>query len=235
VYLLESTSTPVRYSVSNGKFTLDTSWTPQSVTNPGQYPGASLIVMNDWILGATNSVPATGALTMFAIHQRDASKYYSVQPYLDDPVAPELAKAFATASPGGLPAISWAGMSLEADPENGLFYGVETLARKVAAFRMTETGITTVWKETQTTTEWATLIGPKEQRVWVGTDIPGAEIPGRNVSNTVVWRDAATGKELARSERVPHMTQGSAVQPGYGGSMYFPGAEGMLVKLTPAP
>jgi len=31
------------------------------------------------------------------------------------------------------------------------------------------------------------------------------------------------------------MTQGSAVQPGYGGSMFFPGAEGMLVKLTPAP
>lgn len=31
------------------------------------------------------------------------------------------------------------------------------------------------------------------------------------------------------------MTQGSAVQPGYDGSMFFPGAEGMLVKLTPAP
>jgi hypothetical protein len=69
----------------------------------------------------------------------------------------------------------------------------------------------------------------------VGTDIPGAEIPGRNVTDTVVWRDARTGKELARSGRVPHMTQGSAVQPGYGGSMFFPGAEGTLVKLTPAP
>ena len=72
-------------------------------------------------------------------------------------------------------------MSLEADPENGLFYGVETLARKVAAFRITESGIETVWKKTQTTTEWATLIGPKEHRVWVGTDIPGAEIPGRTI------------------------------------------------------
>lgn len=235
VYLLENTSNPVRYSVSNGIFTLDTAWTPPSVTNPGQYPGGSLIVLNDWVVGATNTVPATGALTMFAIHQGDASKYYSVQPYLDDPIAPELAKAFATASPGGLPAISWAGMSLEADPENGLFYGAETVARKVAAYRMTDSGITTVWKQTQTTTEWATLIGPKERRVWVGTEIPGVEIPGRNVSNTVIWRDAATGKELARSERVPHMTQGSAVQPGYGGSMFFPGAEGMLVKLTPSP
>jgi hypothetical protein len=202
--------------------------------------------MNDWILGATNSVPATGALTMFAIHQGDPSKSFSVQPYLNDPVPPELAALFATAalsagtplcgqSPTatGLPAISWAGMSLEVDAENGLLYGVETLARKVAAFRITDSGFETVWKKTQTTTEWATLIGPKGQRVWVGTDIPGAEIPGQNQTNTVVWRDASTGRELARSGRVPSMTQGSAVQPGYDGSMFFPGAKGMLVKLTP--
>ena len=31
------------------------------------------------------------------------------------------------------------------------------------------------------------------------------------------------------------MTQGSAVQPGYGGSMFFPGAKGTLIKLTPSP
>jgi hypothetical protein len=249
VYLLENTSTPVRYSVTNGILTFDDSWQPPTVTNCGQQTGASLIAMNDWIVGATNSVPATEPLTVFAIHQGDASKYYSVQPYMNDPVVPELKAAFATKSPNGgsplcpgvdpsatdLPAVSWADMSLEADPENGLFYGVETLARKVAAFRITESGITTVWKKTQTTTEWATLIGPKQHRVWVGTDVPGAEIPGSNLTNTVVWRDARTGRFLARSERVPYMTQGSAVQPGYGGSMYFPGAEGMLVKLTPAP
>jgi hypothetical protein len=228
VYLLEKTSNAVRYSVKDGIFTLDTGWTPAAVPYPGQTTGGSLIVMNDWILGATNSVPAAGPLTVFAINQSDATKVFLLQPYVNDPVAPELAAAFA-------PAISWADMSLEADPENGLFYGVETLARKVAAFRITESGITTVWKKTQTTTEWATLIGPKEHRVWVGTDIPGAEIPGSNATNTVVWRDARTGRFLARSERVPYMTQGSAVQPGYGGSMYFPGAEGMLVKLTPAP
>ena len=228
VYLLEKTSNAVRYSVKNGIFTLDTGWTPDDVPYLDQTSGGSLIVMNDWIVGATNTVPATGALTVFAINQGDATKIFRLQPYVNDPLAPELAAVFA-------PAVSWADMSLEADPENGLFYGVETLARKVAAFRLTESGITTAWKETQTTTEWATLIGPKEHRIWVGTDIPGAEIPGANATDTVVWRDAGTGRELARSERVPQMTQGRAVQPGYGGSMYFPGAEGMLVKLTPAP
>ncbi len=31
------------------------------------------------------------------------------------------------------------------------------------------------------------------------------------------------------------MTQGSAVQPGYGGSVFFPGAKGTLIKVTPSP
>ena len=126
-------------------------------------------------------------------------------------------------------------MSLEADTQNNRFYGVETMARKVAAFKLTSSGIQTVWKKNQTTTEWATLIGRKNHRVWVGTDIPRAEIPGRNTTDTVVFRDAATGRLLARSAKVPAMTQGSAVQPGYGGSVFFPGAKGMLVKMTPHP
>jgi hypothetical protein len=126
-------------------------------------------------------------------------------------------------------------MSLEADPQNRRFYGVETLARKVAAFKLTHSGITTVWKKNQTTTEWATLIGPKAHRTWVGTDIPGAEIPGQNKTDRVVFRDAATGRELARSARVSQMTQGSAIQPGYGGSVFFPAANGTLIKVTPHP
>src|SRR5262245_36407306 len=235
VYLLEKTSNAVRYAVHDGRFTLDAGWTPAAVPYPNQTTGGSLIVMNNWILGATNSIPAAGALTVFAINQGDASKAFTLQPYLDDPIPPELARAFATAAAGGVPAISWADMSLEADPENGLFYGVETLARKIAAFKVTGSGITTVWKQSQTTTEWAPLIGPKDHRTWVGTEIPGAEIPGRNVTERVVFRDAATGRELARSARLPVMTQGSAVQPGYGGSVFFPSAKGTLIKVTPSP
>jgi hypothetical protein len=234
VYLLENTSNAVRYAVRHGIFTLDTSWTPAAVPYTGQTTGGSLIVMNNWILGSTNAPPAAGALTVFAINQSDARKIFYLQPYLHDPVPPLLARAFKTAA-GGAPARSWADMSLEADPQNGLFYGVETLARKVAAFKLTASGIATVWKKTETTTEWATLIGPRNHRVWVGTDIPRAEIPGRNKTDTVVFRDAATGRELARSGRVPAMTQGSAVQPGYGGSVFFPGAKGTLVKITPHP
>lgn len=234
VYLLESVSNVVRYAVRNGKFILDTAWTPAAVPYAGQTTGGSVIIMGDWIVGATNSVPAAGALTVFAINQANAKKLFRLQPYVNDPIPPGLSAAFATAA-DGQQAVSWAGMSLEADAENGLFYGVETLARKVAAFRLTATGIETVWKKDQTTTEWATLIGPVNQRIWVGTDIPPYEIPGKNKTDRVVFRDAATGRLLAESEKLPFMTQGSAVQPGYDGSVFFPGGEGRLVKLTPLP
>ena len=154
----------VRYSVHNGVFKLDTNWTPAAVPNPDQTTGGSLIVFNNWILGATNSIPAAGSLTVFAINQSDAKKVFYLQPYVNDPIPPLLSHAFAKAA-GGAQAVSWADMSLEADPKNGLFYGVETLARKVAAFRLADSGIKTVWKKTQTTTEWATLIGSKAQRI----------------------------------------------------------------------
>jgi hypothetical protein len=237
VYLLERIASPVRFSVKNGKFTQDTNWTPTiPQTTNGQTTGGSLIVMGNWILGATNSVPSAAPLTMFAVNQGDGSDVIETQPYKNDPPPPELAAAFAgKATLNGQPAdaISWAGMSLEADPQNNTLYGVDTLARKVAAFTITNNQFQFVWEKTETTTEWATLIGPKNQRVWVSTDIPGIEIPGNNKHDVVVWRDAATGRELARSGKVPAMTQGSAVQPGYGGSVYFPSSRGTLYKLTP--
>lgn len=135
--------------------------------------------MGDWIVGATNTVPATGPLTMFAINRADPNKLFRLQPYINDPVPPFVHAAFATAA-AGQQAVSWAGMSLEADAETGLIYGVETLARKIAAFRLTSSGFEVVWKKDQTTTEWATLIGLKNRRVWVGTEIPLDEIPGEN-------------------------------------------------------
>jgi len=52
VYLLEGTSTAVRYMVIDGHFYFDESWQPPAVANCGQQPGGSLIVMNDWIVGA---------------------------------------------------------------------------------------------------------------------------------------------------------------------------------------
>ena len=196
VYLLENTSSAVRYSVRNGMFTLDTSWNPPTVTHTGQTPGGSLIVMNEWIVGATNTAPATGFLTVFAINQGDASMYFSAAAVHGRPGGSRTGALRACSCAGR---VSWADMSLEADPENGLFYGVETLARKVAAFRITESGITTVWKQTQTTTEWATS---SAERSTASGWAPTFPVP-RSPASTPPKRWSGAMRARARSSPAP--------------------------------
>ena len=67
----------VRYVVRNGIFSLDATWTPEPVPFDGQTTGGSVIVMGDWIVGATNSVPATGPLTVFAIFGTETLQVFS--------------------------------------------------------------------------------------------------------------------------------------------------------------
>lgn len=234
VYLLEPT-TAIRYEVNGGKFILDNSWNPGTITLSGQTLCTSFVVMNDWVVAQTNTLPASTALEVIAINQNDASKQYRLQPFAGDPIPPLVAAAFSNQGPGGVPAISWAPMSVSADPENNLIYASDSLPGKVAAITITSGGLETVWKANQTTTEFTTLIGPQANRILVGTDIPGPEIPGNNTNDFAVWRNAATGQELARSPLLPAMTQGTMIQPYYNGHMFFEGQSGTLIKLMPRP
>ncbi len=234
VYLLEPT-TAIRYEVKNGKFILDTSWNPGTITLDGQTLCTSFVVMNDWVVAQTNTLPASTALDVIAINQGDASIQYRLQPFAGDPIPPLVAAAFATQGPGGVQAISWAPMSVSADFDNNLIYASDSLPGEIAAITITSSGLQTVWKARQTTTEFTTLIGPPDRRVLVGTDIPGIEIPGNNRHDFAVWRNAATGQELARSPLLPAMTQGTMIQPYYNGDMFFEGQSGTLIKLMPRP
>lgn len=232
VYLLEPT-TAIRYAVTNGKFVLDETWNPGVITVEGQTLCTSFVVMNDWVVAQTNTLPASTALDVIAINQGDASIQYKLQPFLGDLIPPLVQFAFADQGPEGTQAISWAPMSLSADSENNLIFASDSLPGKIAAITITSEGLNTVWKANQTTTEFTTLIGPADSRVLVGTDIPGIEIPGNNENDFVVWREASTGRELARSPLLPAMTQGTMVQPYYDGNMFFEGQEGTLIKLIP--
>lgn len=234
VYLLEPT-TAIRYEVNGGKFILDNSWNPGTITLNGQTLCTSFVVMNDWVVAQTNTLPASTALDVIAINQGDASKQYRLQPFAGDPIPPLVAAAFSNQGPGGVPAISWAPMSVSADPENNLIYASDSLPGEIAAITITSGGLETVWKANQTTTEFTTLIGPQSNRVLVGTDIPGPEIPGNNTHDFAVWRNATTGQELARSPLLPAMTQGTMIQPYYNGNMFFEGQSGTLIKLIPRP
>lgn len=232
VYLVEAT-TLIRYQVKKGKFTLDQSWHPGTITLEGQTTATSFVVMDDWVVGQVNTLPSATALSVIAINQTDASKQFFLQPFLGDPIPPLVAEAFSTAAKGGEPAISWAPASVSADPDNHLIYATDSLPGKIAAIRLTPEGLEIAWKADQTTTEFTALIGPKQKRILVGTDIPGPEIPGRNLNDFAVWRNAKNGKEIARSPLLPAMTQGTMIQPYYSGEMFYEGQLGRLIKLKP--
>lgn len=231
VYLVEA-DTLIRYQIKKGKFFLDESWNPGTVTLEGQTTATSYVVLDDWVVGQVNTLPSATALSVIAINQSDASKKFSLQPFLGDPIPPLVAGAFSTAAKGE-PAISWAPASVSADSENHLIYATDSLPGKIAAIRLTSEGLKVVWKANQTTTEFTALIGPPKKRVLVGTDIPGPEIPGNNLNDYAVWRDAINGHEIARSPLLPAMTQGTMIQPYYCGEMFYEGQLGQLIKLKP--
>ncbi|MFI0434132.1 MAG: hypothetical protein ACH350_00190 [Parachlamydiaceae bacterium] len=232
VYLLEST-TAIRYEIVKGQFILDHEWNPGTITSPGQTLCTSFSVMNDWVVAQTNTLPASTPLDVIAINQGDASKLYKKQPFLGDPIPPLLKAAFSTQGPGGTEAVSWAPMSLSVDPENDLIYASDALPGKIAALKMSAEKLEIVWTANQRTTEFTALIGPKKRRVLVGTHIPGFEIPGQNKHDFAIWREAKTGRELARSPLLPAMTQGTMIQPFYKGNLFYEGAAGNLIKLIP--
>lgn len=225
VYLLAPT-TALRYIVQNGMFIPDNSWTPGTITLTGQTLCTSFVVVNDWVVAQTNTLPATTALSVISIHQEDASRQFSIQPFLGDPIPLYIAAAF----PGD---VSWAPMSVSGDSDTNLIYATDSLPGEIAAIRISDNGLQTVWKANQRTTEFTALINPPSTRVVVGTDIPNGEIPGNNHNDYAVWRNALTGVEIARSPLLPAMTQGTMIQPYYSGDMFYEGQLGELIKLLP--
>lgn len=225
VYLLEAT-TAIRYSVQDGMFILDPTWNPGTITLPGQTLCTSFVVVNDWVVAQTNTLPATTALSVISIHQGNAANQFFIQPFLGDPIPTEISIAFS-------PSISWAPMSVSGDPDNNLIYASDALPGEIAAISISDGGLYVVWKAQQRTTEFTALINPPSSRVVVGTEIPHGEIPGNNQNDYAVWRNALTGQEIARSPLLPAMTQGTMIQPYDSGTMFYEGQLGELIKLSP--
>jgi hypothetical protein len=225
----------IRYKIDARRLTLDSSWDPGTLLVPGQTAGWAAVIINDWVVGQCNGLPASAALSVFAVNQGDASNQFTLQPFVDDPIPPLIKAVFSRQAPGGIQAVSWNAATVSIDPDSNLIYVMDALPGKVAAVRISSSGLQMVWKANQTTTEYITIIGPPEERVIVGSNIPGAQIPNVNRQNEVVWRNASTGQEIARSARLPKMTTGTMIQPYYSGDVFYPGEAGTLYKLQPAP
>ena len=56
-----------------------------------------------------------------------------------------------------------------------------------------------------------------------------------STTEQVVWRDAASGAELARSDQFPRMSPGILVTPGFAGLQDFLTLEGHIIALQVTP
>ena len=230
-YIYVAGSTKVfRYLYQNEYLSLDTSWGPVVYLDPasGQTGASAVVVMNDWVVFENNNTPVTSPtapspwLSVMAINQADASKKFVVQPFKSFP------------SPPGYP-ISFSPSSVSVDPLRNRIFALDAGPGRIGVLELRSDGLHTVWTKAQRTTEFLALIGPRERRVVVGTEIPFGEPLGSNTRNRVIWREAEAGRQLARSRLLPAVNTGTMIQPGYAGRMYYMAEEGKLIELTVRP
>src|SRR5262249_28640532 len=122
------------------------------------------------------------------------------------------------------------------DPAAQQVYVMDAGAGKLGDVALKNGKLSLVWSDDQTLS-FTTLVGAQGHRVLIGTDIPIKVFKQLKAYSTeqVVWRDAATGKELARSDEFPKMSAGILVTPGYAGLQYFLTADGHIIELQVEP
>jgi len=218
IYLTGQT-TVFRYIYEDGHLTLDTSWNPgTNIVLKGQSGPTAVAVMNDWVVLETNALPAATPLSVIAINQADASKQLSTQPFPTLPLGQ-----------------SWSPSAVSVDPLHNRIFALDGLAGQIASLELSDNALHTVWTAPQRTTEFLALIGSAQRRVLVGTDVPPGQQIGANTQDWVVWRNADTGDELARSPLLQAVNGGTMVEPGYAGRMYFLAQNGNIIELTVRP
>lgn len=211
-----------RYTYADGAFQPDPEWGPVPYLKNGQTAASAMAVIGDHVVGMTNGgAPTPTPMSVFSVSQDDASQVSNLQPFAD-----------AGAKNSFIPSM------VSVDPENSRVYVMDAGAAKVGAVDLADDGTLRVaWTEDQRTLSFTTLIGPPKSRVLVGTHIPVKTFKGLQDYTTeqVVWRDAATGKELARTSDLPKMTTGILVTPAYGGIQHYLSADGHVFALQVVP
>ncbi len=210
------------------KLSLDESWHVEPMQE-GQTTADAPSLLGDWIVLQTNGLGSdTKASSVAVAHLHDASRMEVIFP-------------FGELEPGQR---SWAPPKPCTDPENSMIYSADVGVGKVAGIEIDQaTGsLRTVFVLDDMTTTFQPLLGPKEERVLMLTNMkknaphqPTMLMFGtKNYQEQVVWYEAATGRRLAESDFFEPLTINSLVAPGFGGRVYFPTGKGFVV-MQPMP
>jgi hypothetical protein len=186
--------------------------------------------MGDWVILLSNGTGSKKvAASLVAVSQHNAKKTTTVFPF--GPLK-QGEMSFAPPKPGG-------------DPENNMVYAADVGIGKVAGVKLDpQTGeMKTAWVIDDTTTGFQPLIGPKDKRVLllsnmkknVGEEPLMLALMTGNYKEQMTWRDAATGRLIAESDLFEGLTPGALYTPGYAGRIYFPTGKGVIVmQVMPA-
>ena len=227
VYLTGETEA-FRYEWDGQNLRLDNTWTPPPFLLDGQMTPSAVAVVGDHVVFQTNAVPSSTPMSVVAINQDDAT-LTRLEPFAGEDAA-----------------FSWLPAMLTVDPDNGIVYAMDGAVGKAGAWRIDPTTGTfeELWIVDQVTLNFSTLVGPADERVFIATDFVGVD-PDQVDRNPlalalasgeqVVFRDAATGFELARSGALPRMTTGALVTPASGGDVLYFGLDGDVVRLHVEP
>ena len=217
---LPGTKSLYRYTFQNGKLAADPTWGPVPYLKNGQTAGSALAVSADrWSRLTNGGAPTSTPMSVVAVSR---------------PTHTSRATSNRFASSG----------QEQLHPIDGLRRPRVTLdlrdgrgRGKIGAVALNNGKLSTVWTADQTTLSFTTLIGPQNQRVLIGTNIPVKFFKQLKSYTTeqVIWRDAATGKQLASSDQFPKMSAGILVTPGYAGLQYFLTASGHIIELQVTP
>lgn len=208
-----------RFAWDGSVLTLDEDWGFVEVLQEGQVGTSAPVITDGWLFFNTNGLPSsTTPMTLWAISTTDSSQRYDISPFADI-----TGDSFFNVSMGSF------------DPENSVAYLVDAGAGSAGAIAFDPaTGFETLWREDQSTIAYTMLVGPAEARVFVATNLTGAgsrinPLLARN--EQIVFRDAATGLELARTGRLARMNNGANLVPGFDGRLYFLGQDSAIYEI----
>jgi hypothetical protein len=214
------------------KLSADDKWVIKPLA-PGQNALTAPTMVGDWVAIQTNGLFSDKkASSVVVIHQDDASRVHTIYP-------------FGELKPGEW---SFAPPKNGGDPENSMIYSADMGMRKVAGIKIDQaTGeLKVAFVVDATTTTFQPLIGPKDKRVLLLTNMKlnvekepiKLALFTENYKEQLTWRDAATGKILAESDFFEPLSINGLTPPGFGGRIYFPTAVGKgfyVLQVRPKP
>ena len=190
----------------------DTTWGPVPYRPEDQKPATAPALLGDYVVVQTNFQLARGPISLTAVSQADSNKIFRLAPFAGDRTLPG--------------SLQWSLPTI--DVANRRIYVSDFLEGRLAAVDFDpEKGFSVAWKTKQRSLSFGVLMGPKENRTFVLEDgnFPSAATVG------VVWRNARTGKGLARSPAVPQGA-GLPITPGFDGVIYYLSHKGYLTEFS---